>query len=182
MVLELNIDALHLKASKGCKFSEGQLFEFLSVRFQLFTNHRIWNSQDAEEVAQNAMMVVLKEYKNLKVEVSFMSWAYKVLDNKVLSYIKSKKRQAEMESGMPDTDSTLASPKGQDENFRLALLDCLNKVTRTNLRYARILNLHYQGYGTDEICDRLGISSGHFYVLLWRARSMLELCLEKGEV
>ena len=62
------------------------------------------------------------------------------------------------------------------------LLFCLERVGQSNRRYARILNLYYQGYTTDEVCLRLGINANHSYVALWRARSLLEICLEKGDI
>ncbi|MCP4703685.1 MAG: hypothetical protein GY865_03665, partial [candidate division Zixibacteria bacterium] len=51
-----------------------------------------------------------------------------------------------------------------------------------NRRHARILNLHFLGYTTEEICSRLEITKTNMYSLLSRARSMLELCLNKGSL
>ena len=47
--------------------------------------------------------------------------------------------------------------------------------------YARIVNLRYQGFTTDEVCERLSISSDQYYVYIGRGRNMLRSCLaEKG--
>jgi DNA-directed RNA polymerase specialized sigma24 family protein len=65
--------------------------------------------------------------------------------------------------------------------FKKKLIDCFHKVHRVNRRHARILNLHYQGYSTLEICDKLGVTENNMYVLLMRARKALAICLGKGE-
>ena len=58
----------------------------------------------------------------------------------------------------------------------------VKKIVVVNNRFARILNFHYQGYAVVEVCERLRLTSTNFYSILSRARSMLELCLEKGDV
>jgi DNA-directed RNA polymerase specialized sigma24 family protein len=60
-------------------------------------------------------------------------------------------------------------------------MDCFRKICRSNNRHARVLNLHYQGFTTVEICRRLDISENNLYVLLSRARRALELCLGKDD-
>jgi DNA-directed RNA polymerase specialized sigma24 family protein len=67
-----------------------------------------------------------------------------------------------------------------DPRFERQLLECLRKVGRHNNNFARALNLNYQGYSTEEICDRLKLTKVNFYSILSRARSMLDLCLKKG--
>jgi len=82
---------------------------------------------------------------------------------------------------MPDGDDFMGSPAA-DPVLELKLLDCLKKVGQKNIKFARTLNLKYQGYSVEEICDRLEISRENLYTILSRARSALELCLEKGGI
>ncbi|MDH4034538.1 MAG: hypothetical protein OEV80_12145, partial [candidate division Zixibacteria bacterium] len=69
-----------------------------------------------------------------------------------------------------------------DPALKRRLLDCLKKIRSTNLRYARILNLQYQGFDTEDVCRRLAVTRSNLYSLLSRARTVLELCLEEGGV
>ena len=69
-----------------------------------------------------------------------------------------------------------------DPSFKRRLLDCLKKVNQTNTRHARILNLHYQGYTVTDICGKFKITRNNVYIILSRARLMLKVCLEKGDV
>lgn len=178
---DLEINALYAAAMTGDKISEERLFQALSVRFRLFALQRIWEEEDCYDVVQNTMLVIAREYKTTKFTTSFSAWAYKVLDNRILAYFKSRKgRSAKTETlseNPPDRNLVETDP-----TLEPRLLDCIKKVAGANRRYARILNLYYQGYSTREVCERLKIMPNHSYVTLSRARSMLELCLEKGVI
>jgi len=63
-------------------------------------------------------------------------------------------------------------------NLRIKLLSCLSKITGANRRHARILNLSYQGFLADEICEKMSLTKNSFYIVLHRARKALELCLK----
>ena len=180
--MNLDINSLYLKAKKGDIDAENELFLSLSVRFRHFADHRIWNDTDAEEVTQEALMTISKEYKNLEVKTSFEAWAYKVLDNRILKYIQSRKRKKDKTENVSDRDVTKAAAINPDLDLKRRLIDCLRKLGGINTRYARILNLRYQGYDSDEICARMDISISNLYTTLSRARSLLEYCLQTGKI
>ncbi len=139
------------------------------------------NSQDCEEIVQDALTTIAEKYRQVQIESSFAGWAYKVLNNKVLDYYKSKRvrsaRTTPLEVAEPDLIGAATDPQ-----LKTRLLDCLRKIHGANSFHARALNLHYQGYNTEEICAKLGIASNNFYVMLSRARTMLRVCLEKGDI
>jgi RNA polymerase sigma-70 factor (ECF subfamily) len=125
-------------------------------------------------------MTIAKKYREMEFTTSFAAWAYKVLNHKILDYFKAKRVRVEAQARMVDEKKpdVMSQP---DPALKRQLLMCLKEVSGANSRHARILNLHYQGYTTDEICRKLDLKPGNFYVVLSRARSMLELCLEKGD-
>jgi RNA polymerase sigma factor (sigma-70 family) len=126
-------------------------------------------------------MYIAREYKQIDIRTSFVAWACKVLDNRVLTYIRNKKTRQDRIRPLAEG----AEPTGVldgDVELKVTLRDCLKKISTDNPRYARILNLHYQGYSTDEVCRKLNMTPNHSYVTLSRARSMLAACLEKGGV
>ena len=57
-------------------------------------------------------------------------------------------------------------------------MDCLRWLGRTHARYARILNLHRQGFPTTEVCDLESLNREQYYVYLGRSRGMLKECLQ----
>lgn len=176
----MDFNALQAQAKAGDRQAEKDLFEALSVRFHLFAYQRVWNEEAAQDIAQEALAVVAREFRDLQVETSFSAWAYRVIEYRLLAYIKAKRLPAQRDtSAMADNQEIPADDV--DPGLKSRLADCLRRVAQTNRRYARILNLNYQGFETGEICEKLGISVGNCYVLLTRARSMLEQCLGKDK-
>lgn len=178
----MNIDLLHEKTVSGDKFAEEELFAALSERFEQFAYHRIWDKEDAKDVVQSALSLIAKEYRSVVIEKSFAAWAYKVLDNRILAHIKASQRRRTRMADAPeflDQPDLSASP---NPDLRMRLLECLKKVGRVNRRHARIIDLHYHGFTTEEICGKLRLSRNGLYILLHRARKMLERCLETGDV
>ena len=167
------------RAGAGDTESEAQLMQHLSVSFRLFAQHRVWNDEDAEEVVQDALLVVLAKYREIDFETSFSGWAYQILNHKIMDYVKKKQTRRRLDeqrlAAEPD-DGSMRS----DEDLKKRLIDCFRKLHGRNVRHARILNFSYQGYTTDEICQRLQVKESHLYVLLMRARKALMACLGKG--
>lgn len=174
----MNFNELHIQAKSGDKNVERRLFLLLDERFRVFANHRVWNKEDAEEVVQDSLAIVAREYCDVEIQTSFQAWAYKVLDNRILAYIKKRRSGAQFAERLTDQ----ANAETNDLDLKRRLQDCLKKIVKTNRRYGRILNLGYQGYNMTEICDRLGTSMNNSYVVLSRARSLLELCLRTGRI
>jgi RNA polymerase sigma-70 factor (ECF subfamily) len=179
--LDLKINTLHNKAVGGNKKAEEELFSYLSVRFKLFVQQRIWDRLDAEEIVQDTMMTIAKKYRELDIEISFNAWAHAILENNILNYFRKKKHYEKRLADLSASKENAPS-YNPDPILKRKLLDCLKKVGQANQRYARILNLHYQGYSTEEICRRLKLTRNHSYVLFSRAKSMLKRCLEKGDI
>ncbi len=167
-------------ALNGDRAAENELFEHLRVRFTYLANHKVWDQEDAQDIVQKALMTVLAEYKSLTITTSFSAWAARVLDNKVMSYIQTKKRH-QVRSDGADPDVFSSTPETSPE-LKMALARCLKLITRANRRYARILALSYQGSKADEMCRRLGVVPNNLYQVLSRARQMLQKCLQSGVI
>ena len=106
-----------------------------------------------------------------------------MLDNRILNYLRKKQRETSRLDGESSVNpDAMVSAAVIDPNLKRRLVLCLRKLCRRNLRYARILLLHYQGYRTDEICRRLGVKQPTVYSALSKARTMLEECLDQGDV
>ena len=123
---------------------------------------------------QNALLTIANKYREIDFSRSFAGWAYRVLENKIGDYFKVQRRREsrlEKESEQAGITNSLEL----DSITKRQMLECLKKVGQANDRFARILNLHYQGYSTDEVCHRMDLKRGYYYVVLSRARSMLKV-------
>lgn len=177
----MKIDELYADIRSGGKKAESLLFEHLSVRFSLIAHLKIGNREDAEDVVQEALSVIAREYRSMEFR-SFRAWAYKVFDNRLLDYIGRKMRKTENIATVIDEGSLMVEDPNRDFDLKIRLRECLEKVRALNTRYARILNLHYQGFPPENVCSKLGVTKENLYMILSRARSTLNRCLETGEV
>jgi RNA polymerase sigma-70 factor (ECF subfamily) len=178
----MTINDLYQAASHGDKDAEHQMFSALTVRFGIIANLKVRNREDAEELVQDAMMVISEKIKQLEVVSSFKAWAHQVFENRLMNYISRKQRRSKVDSKTPVDEVSYKASTTPDPDLMIQLKDCMVKVRSANNRYARILVLHYQGFSTKEICERLGITPQNLYMIMSRARTMLKLCLEKGDV
>ena len=174
----MDINELYILSKGGKKADEECLFDALGARFKYFAQQKIRDAQDSEEIVQEALTTIAVKYRDLEVEKSFAAWAHRVLQNKILEYYRSRGRR---EQKMAEYSASGAERvmNGPDESLQSQLLECLRKLAAVNRRYARILNFSYQGYAVVDICNRLGMTRTNLYTVLSRARSSLEICLEK---
>jgi RNA polymerase sigma factor (sigma-70 family) len=177
----LDVNELLIKARDGDLASETQLFQYLTTRFRHFAKRNIWNSEDCEEIVQEALMTVSDKYKEIDYTSSFIGWAHQVLQNKIMNFHSKKKRQSELQKVYEKKVGHL-SPDHADYEFEQQLIQCLNELNRRNKRYARAVNLAYQGFTAEEICRKLDVTRDNFYSILSRSRSLLLLCLKKGTI
>jgi RNA polymerase sigma factor (sigma-70 family) len=173
----LDINSLHRDSCGKEKAAEEKLFAALTVRFRLFAGQKILDKQDAEEVVQKSLMIVFQKYRGIDFKTSFAAWAHKVLDNEILKHYRAKSTREGLFVGTADggAPTALWNP---DPELKRRLVGCMTKLLETNHRYARILDLHYQGYSAEEICREITLTLNNFYVLLSRARSALRHCLD----
>jgi len=170
-----------LKARAGDRTAEQEMFEYLLARFTYLAQRRI-SSEEARDVAQDACVTVLEKYRTEAPQERFLAWAYEVLRNKIGNYYQHQKVQQRVMADFPaDSPDQLPDRAEADLETRLKLILCLKRLVRAHPRFARILNLIYQGYATDEICQRLRLTANNLYVSLMRSRKLLNNCLEQGE-
>jgi RNA polymerase sigma-70 factor (ECF subfamily) len=176
----MDINTVYENALAGDKKSREQLFQFLAESFRLFILQRIKNREDAEDVVQNALTIICDQFERAKITTSFAAWAYSVLKSQIMSYFKSRQLPKNLNVSIPDDYSDNYSKS--DLTLKSQLVECLKKINTVNKSHVRILNLHFQGYSTQEICSKLRLSVSNVYTSLHRARAMLRKCLEKGDI
>ena len=159
------INELYKLAASGDNKAESELFTALTDRFRLFAHHKIWNQDEAEDLVQEALAVVSAEYQAVNIETSFVAWAHKIMENRLLGYIQKRRREkGRVTSG--ETNEYLTASWTPDPTLRMRLLGCFKKICLANRRYARIINLHHLGYSREEICGRLDMTPSQSYVVM----------------
>lgn len=178
----MSIDDLYNALKSGDISAENALFRKLHEAFLFFVRHKIWNQEDVEEVVQETLLTISEKYKNIEFESSFSAWAYRLLQFKLMNYYRSKRSRRKLLKGAAQRwrDAPVIDP--EEPVLIRKLAECLKKVNAVNHRYARILNLKYQGFSTGEISAKLETTPSNVYNILSRARSLLKLCLEKEDI
>ena len=167
------------QARAGDAGAERQLFQQLLVRFHRFAEHKV-GADEAAEIAQIACITIFRKYREETFSVSFSAWAYGVFRNTLL---KSRERRRQESLRLTDLEQLPEPPSAPAQSPRLAefLSRCWRELIGGWPRYARILNLRFQGFSTEEVCRRVKVSREQYYVYLGRGRTKLRDCLrEKG--
>ena len=174
------MEKLLTRARQGDKSAEEEIVRFLLVRFTYLAKRRV-PGEEAEDIAHDACLTVLQKYMTEGPTGRFEPWAYGILKRKIGNYYQRREvRQTVMADEM-QTDTGPKSEAAESAQLMAARLrDCLRKLVRAYPRYARVLNLVYQGYDTIEICRRLEVKPNNLYVILNRGREMLGACLDRG--
>ena len=169
-------------ALSGDKKAEKELFDYFLDRFTCLAKLRT-GGNDAEDIAQEACLTIVEKLRqNGGVPENFNAWAYDILRKKIGNYYQySEVRNRYV---IRESDSRGAINQGNhppDPNLIRSLEECMKEIIRTNLVYARVVNLAFQGYDTDYISRRLNTCASNVYNILSRGRRLLKHCL-KGKV
>jgi RNA polymerase sigma factor (sigma-70 family) len=175
------MNQIYEKAKNGDRSAEQALFSELFVRFRHFAARKV-GEENVEEVVQRACVTVLEKYKTETFTVGFSAWAYGVLKMTIRRFYQNESRRQDKEMQLPD-DYKLPSGDVPHPMLQQYLLECIKWLAKSFQKYARILNLRYQGYSTSEICSKLGLNQDQYYVYVGRGRSKLRDCLlKKGAI
>lgn len=133
------------------------------------------NEQDAYDLSQEAFVRAYRNLKKFDIARPFFPWFYRILKNRCLSFLRGKKRRAEVSI---DNVFGLHSQELDRDSIRL-VQECIAMLP-DNAR--ELLNLrYYQGYAYQEMAEILGKPIGSIMSGLFYARKKLkELLQEKG--
>ena len=177
----MDINELYRNARRGDEVAERQLFDYLAASFRSFIRLKDVDADDAEDVMQTALLRIAESYRQVDIHSSFAGWAHVVLRNSMMEYFRRRSmgRRKIKELATLQAASRTADP---DPRLRAGLRECLRAIHERNPAYAQVLALHFEGYTTDEICERLTLTSTNLYTILSRARASLRDCLKQKGV
>ena len=177
------IDRLFVRAREGDKCAENELFRYLHERFTDIARRRVWEAKSREDVVHQALQTVLEKYKTAASIGSFGGWAYGVLDFTIVHYVEKKTKEDKLFVRRSEANRAPEPWCEQpDPVLKKRLMDCLVQVIKRYPRFAPILDLLLEEWKPREISRELRIKPGNLYVILYRARRLLENCLEKGRI
>lgn len=149
------------------------------ARLRAFAFSLIPHWADAEEVLQEASLVMFRKFDQFQVGTNFFSWACKVIH---LTAKDFRKRQARHKVRFGDAfleavaQQTIEMEEELGERERL-LSDC---VAQLKAKHRQMLQLRYeQGRKIEEIASILGSTAKAIYQALSRVHKALLECVER---
>ena len=164
------------------------------MRFALL---QLRNRSAAEDAVQEALLAAVQGAERFAGQSSVRTWLIGILKHKIIDSIRKASREQATdlsagEAGTEDVDAFFesdghftdppgewASPEAALEQSRFfeALERCLQTLPKNTANAFAMREL--LGLETEEICKELKISPSNCWVMLYRARMNLRVCLER---
>lgn len=138
-----------------------------------FLERRLGSRADAEDILQDALLVLVAKRDSLRHEESIVPWFYQVLRNLLVDYHRRRSAQANLRARLART--TAGDPMTEDPALFHEVCACVRDVMAA-LRppYAAILHrVELEEQPVRTVARDLGISPGNASVRLHRARRAL---------
>ena len=163
-----------------------------------FATLQLRNAESAEDAVQETLLAALSAEASFAGRSNLRTWLTGILKHKIVDSIRRQSREPAVsgideDAGQSEFDPLfsenghfkVAQPAwdGPEEalgqkQFFAALEECLAALPARTGRV--FLMREHMGLDTGEICKELGITATHCWVMLYRARMALRMCLEKS--
>jgi len=153
------------------------------ARLQLRDTHA------AEDAVQEALVAALAAEASFAGRSNLRTWLTGILKHKIVDAIRRRSRDpepmpdvAELDALFDETGHWDEPPVAWPENsleqkqFFAVLEECLARLPAKTAQ--AFMMREHMGYDTDEICQEIGVTPTHCWVLLYRARMALRECLQ----
>jgi RNA polymerase sigma-70 factor (ECF subfamily) len=167
-----------------------------------FASLQLRNTEAAEDVVQETLLAALAGESSYRGQSNLRTWLTGILKHKIVDAIRKKQREptvasafgdVESEMDIEDFDAMFNERGGWDphpaewgnpeaalsQRQFLDVMDlCLDKLPPNTARVFMMREV--MELEADEICKELTINANNLWVILYRARMALRLCLEQN--
>lgn len=167
----VDLDELAMRAAAGDRDALEDLLAAIQPRVKRICGRMLLYPQDAEEAAQDALLLVATKISSFGGRSKFTTWLHVVASNSARSTYRSLKRRAAERSA--DDMPVLADPRTTSviAGSRLDLLEALEVLGSTHPELVEPLVLRdVQGLPYDEIAQTLEVPLGTIKSRIHQAR------------
>jgi RNA polymerase sigma factor (sigma-70 family) len=132
----------------------------------------VHQSENAEDIMQEAFISAFHNIQTFKGEVSFGAWLKKITMNKCIDFLRARRLNFESVDTLPD----LTEENDEADNYIVVqkIEDIKNTIITLPEGYRTILSLYlFEGYDHDEIAQILDISASTSRSQFTRAKALL---------
>lgn len=159
-----------------------------------YTVVRVDGREIAKDLVQETFFAALKSMKNFKGQASERTWLISILKRKIIDHyrkINSKKGKAEvrmnfassdegesnwLETRVSDPFASNAENKLENNELGVAIHECLEKLPEKQRSIFKMKTIN--GFDTEAICNKFGITSSNLWVIIHRARTSMATCMQ----
>lgn len=163
---------------------------------------KVGKREDAEDLVQETFLSALKGKENFRGEATEKTWLTIILKNKIIDYYRNASKELPIDKYLNETNksfnsnffdadnvghwnkyvkenhfSSSADTYLQGKEFQEYLDYCLSKLPQ-KLKTVFIAR-YMDDQKADKICKDYEISSSNYWVIIFRAKTLLRHCLEK---
>jgi RNA polymerase sigma-70 factor (ECF subfamily) len=164
------------------------LYRLHSRRVYAVCLRMLGDSAEAEDLTQEAFMLVIRKIHTFRGESAFSTWLHRLTINAVLMHLRKKTPPLVSIESNPDPDNETASPSidiAEPDLWLEGSIDRINLnrcIKQLPAGYRTIFILHdVQGHQHDEIAEMLGRSIGDSKSQLHKARARLRELLHEHQ-
>lgn len=160
-----------------------------------YTIVRVNNHIAAQEVISETLLSAWRSREKFQGKSSERTWLTAILRRKIIDCYRktgTKEEQKQISVDFKDPDfernwleETIADDKSrsaidlmENEELRLAILDCFEKLNNRQAKFFRLKTI--ENIDTETICRENNISPSNLWVIVHRARKSMAECLEKN--
>jgi len=173
----------HLDLVEACKRGDQkaqfELYRLYHVAMYNTSLRIVGDSDDAEDVMQEAFLKAFTKLNSYRGEVSFGAWLKRIVINKALDFIRLKKEQISLEDAGDIGEMVEESSESMDVEYRA---DAIKKaIYDLPEGYRVVLSLILlEGYDHDEVSSILNITNATSRTQYHRAKKKLIELLKRN--
>lgn len=140
-----------------------------------FAMSRLGDTNEAEELTAEIIAALLGSLERLKDDEKFYSFMWSIAQNTYAAYIRSRVKQRERHSGLPEEDIAAEDSVEADVLLRDDIRRLRRELSLLSENYRRATVCYYiDGLSCRETAERLGVSTEMVKYYLFRARKQLK--------
>ncbi|WP_298622775.1 sigma-70 family RNA polymerase sigma factor [uncultured Legionella sp.] len=171
-------------ARNGNKQACNRLLERYNHKVQQIICFYISDQNNAKDLAQEVLLKVYRHLHYFKEESRFSTWLYKITQNTIKNYYRTKSLQLDSEAHYIEEQYSIyySSPEHQLINLELNT-QIENAVARLSEELRLCYGLHvFEGHKYDDIAKKLDCPIGTVRSRIYRARKLLTHFVDQKQV
>lgn len=160
-----------------------------------YTIVRVNDHIAAQEIISETLLSAWRSRENFRGKASERTWLTSILKRKIIDYYRRSQTLSEqkkvsydftnpeyerdwLEETIADEESQSAIDLMENEELRLAILDCFGKLNKQQATFFKLKTI--ENIDTETICKEYNITPSNLWVIVHRARKAMAECLEKN--